>query len=667
MEFVEPLSQGELARCLSASDVPDLKADTDLNAAWRKMAASADGPSKLMTPLSKSGAGLTSSLEDMWEPYLETPDPPAALPSRRQSPHPVIKTPSLARMSSMRMVVNAAPESPQSRQDLFKHDFTSDAPEEGLRTETASPRPALFDQLTGFVDDSAVSAATELAPEDAAPAEGEAAAAPDAVLDELQEDVSEACDMFENLDDMDFNIGLTQIHMSSRMSLDGHLGSSQHTTGVPPPRGELLPLTSDVFGDRASLGPHPPSEIDYRHPSSMFQQLDTAALCTPRTPSLLDKTVPGRSSLGSVLPPSQFELNLELPQPTPSVCGFTTGRGRPVAPPSEAKLRAAQAILAECLADPLETPASRRSVGFSTASGKRVSVSEEALEAERKRFCADAAAENLTPPSLNVGFASASGKKMAAPSEASLLEARRVFNEDMAGASTPRELPPMTGGFASAGGKKLAPPSAKSMEQAQALFSKTAADDCKPAGDKGNPPRAPSIDSRRLTQPRPLAAASRPSIPRSSLGSAPRNSFSRPFSLGKPPRSSFSPAMANRASPMVPKPKAPDIQYFDLTKPPYRIRLQDLEHEPGSARPAGVQPALNFDRLHQMLLAKGVDSKCVGLDWVKNHAELISWKIRATMHCFHSKRFYAGTDSEIVAQLLYRYQAFRKPHLSTVL
>ncbi|KAK9722095.1 hypothetical protein K7432_002942 [Basidiobolus ranarum] len=114
-------------------------------------------------------------------------------------------------------------------------------------------------------------------------------------------------------------------------------------------------------------------------------------------------------------------------------CGFSTGGGKKLNPPSEDAMKKASSIFHDLdEKDPLPS--------FSTSSGKKLATpSKSSLERAYKLFSDTDEANNLnTSPShdhpailSNLGFSTGTGKKLAAPSESSLQKAKELFNQDV--------------------------------------------------------------------------------------------------------------------------------------------------------------------------------------------------------------------------------------------
>jgi breast cancer 2 susceptibility protein len=113
-------------------------------------------------------------------------------------------------------------------------------------------------------------------------------------------------------------------------------------------------------------------------------------------------------------------------------------------------------------------------LGFSSASGKKIEVSDQALEQAKKLFeSEESVPSNPTEPAPScLGFSSASGKKIEVSDQA-LEQAQKLFKNDEVITSDSRPSKPKTsetfGGFSSAGGKKIQV-STEALKQAKRLF-----------------------------------------------------------------------------------------------------------------------------------------------------------------------------------------------------
>ena len=177
----------------------------------------------------------------------------------------------------------------------------------------------------------------------------------------------------------------------------------------------------------------------------------------------------------------------ELTTPTkhapPTNIGFTTASGKRVNV-SEKSLKAVKGIFSDDKTPPPEAPPSvtlvppTMNIGFTTASGKTVPISDKALEAVKGFFAEDEAPPSgtLAPPTpTNTGFTTASGKEVPVSGEA--LQAVRGLLADtetsLPLAPPTHELAPPTNiGFTTASGKNVTI-SEKSLQAVKGIFSDT--------------------------------------------------------------------------------------------------------------------------------------------------------------------------------------------------
>lgn len=170
--------------------------------------------------------------------------------------------------------------------------------------------------------------------------------------------------------------------------------------------------------------------------------------------------------------------------------GFTTASGKRVNV-SEKSLKAVKGIFSDDETPPLEAPPPvimvppTMNIGFTTASGKTVPISEKALEAVKGFFAEDEAPPSgtLAPPTsmdtlatpTNIGFTTASGKEVPVSREA--LQAVRGLLTDTEislplAPPTHKLAPPTNIGFTTASGKNVAI-SEKSLQTVKGIFSNT--------------------------------------------------------------------------------------------------------------------------------------------------------------------------------------------------
>ena len=185
-----------------------------------------------------------------------------------------------------------------------------------------------------------------------------------------------------------------------------------------------------------------------------------------------------------------FEVTTPTKHAPPTNIGFTTASGKRVNV-SEKSLKAVKGIFSDDETPPPEAPPPVTlvppimNIGFTTASGKTVPISEKALEAVKGFFAEDKAPPSgtLAPPTpmdtlatpTTIGFTTASGKEVPVSREA--LQAVRGLLAD-AEISLPlapptHELAPPTNiGFTTASGKNVAI-SEKSLQAVKGIFSDT--------------------------------------------------------------------------------------------------------------------------------------------------------------------------------------------------
>ncbi|CAH0385559.1 unnamed protein product [Bemisia tabaci] len=126
--------------------------------------------------------------------------------------------------------------------------------------------------------------------------------------------------------------------------------------------------------------------------------------------------------------------------------GFSTASGKKV-PVSEDSLSKARQLLETC--DNITPVRPNSAVGFSTASGRKVPVSEDSLSKARQLFESDKSTP-ITPNSL-MGFSTASGKKVSVSDDA-VLKAK-LFLDSTDNSSSDTSIPPMK--FSVTGGKEI--------------------------------------------------------------------------------------------------------------------------------------------------------------------------------------------------------------------
>ncbi|XP_046391019.1 breast cancer type 2 susceptibility protein homolog [Ischnura elegans] len=212
--------------------------------------------------------------------------------------------------------------------------------------------------------------------------------------------------------------------------------------------------------------------------------------------------------------------------------GFSSASGKKITV-SEKSLAQARKLFADevdhVTVSTDSTPLRSDTPGFSTAGGNKVSVSESALDKARKLFSEDlniqdclkglssASGEKINNPpnafskvknasggfstpgtSLLPGFSSASGKKISV-SEKSLAQARKLFSDEVDDVTVSNDATPLrsgTSGFSTASGKKVAV-SESELDKARKLFSDDLnTQDCSKglssasSGKMNNPPNA---------------------------------------------------------------------------------------------------------------------------------------------------------------------------------
>ena len=184
------------------------------------------------------------------------------------------------------------------------------------------------------------------------------------------------------------------------------------------------------------------------------------------------------------------EVTMPTKHAPPTNIGFTTASGKRVNV-SEKSLKAVKGIFSDDETPPPEAPPPvtlaplTMNIGFTTASGKTVPISEKALEAVKGIFAENKAPPSgtLTPPTpmdtlatpTNIGFTTASGKEVPVSREA--LQAVRGLLADteilLPLAPPTHELAPPTNiGFTTASGKNVAI-SEKSLQAVKGIFSDT--------------------------------------------------------------------------------------------------------------------------------------------------------------------------------------------------
>ena len=184
------------------------------------------------------------------------------------------------------------------------------------------------------------------------------------------------------------------------------------------------------------------------------------------------------------------EVTMPTKHAPPTNIGFTTASGKRVNV-SEKSLKAVKGIFSDDETPPPEAPPPvtlaplTMNIGFTTASGKTVPISEKALEAVKGIFAENKAPPSgtLTPPTpmdtlatpTNIGFTTASGKEVPVSREA--LQAVRGLLADTEillplAPPTHELVPPTNIGFTTASGKNVAI-SEKSLQAVKGIFSDT--------------------------------------------------------------------------------------------------------------------------------------------------------------------------------------------------
>ncbi|CAO3637563.1 unnamed protein product [Mucor hiemalis] len=362
-------------------------------------------------------------------------------------------------------------------------------------------------------------------------------------------------------------------------------------------------------------------------------------------------------------------------QPMNVFTGFTTGKGKPLPPPSEeAKLKTAQIF--EGLDEGLDK-APPMMLGFSTAGGRKLQpVSEEARKKAQALF------DDIKIPELSSNESSKNEKKA-----------------------------PKLSGFATASGNLLKPPSKDAIESASSLFGVDAKTNNKRTvtGDlkydkainqfggftTGNSKKSFDISSQARRKAvsivsdikeveKPISPLPSPSLNRNTSGfTFPKRNANRAIEVKKQNKQFKSPiiksnfeltkaAVNNRN---FTKSKAKPV--FDLKVPEARQSLASLGKPAQYTRtqliakniPIAVinMTASNankyvFDnnwgpkQAREDLIQAGAMSNRASLAWVENHYGLIVWKIASFIRSYPDAHTHEWNSKTILNQLLYRYE-----------
>lgn len=349
--------------------------------------------------------------------------------------------------------------------------------------------------------------------------------------------------------------------------------------------------------------------------------------------------------------------------------GFQTAKGEKIKV-SETSLLKAEELFSE--------KKDEEFMGFQTASGKKFKVSDKSIEKAKllfddlsegelndvDPFLVDRK-ENIAPISL--GFGTASGKKIAI-SEEHLKKAKAMFSDDA-------DAPSNTVGFSTASGKKMII-DPKSVEKAKKIFEE------ENLSQQSVLMKTPTLKKKSNTADMncikpPFKTPSRTTpfkmpmtTPATRTG---QKMFKAPSSLKKTPTETPS---------KKPDSKKSEIILHSLKKPETRYSLKifffghfrNANAIPSNLLNFGVFSALDqsifdegwsFIELHKELCRKGAEK--FSLEWVKNHFALIVWKFVSYMRFYPAKCDASTLSKETISnQIFYRAQREIEGHRSVL-